>query len=469
MEGFETVYPSVLISAPQGRSGKSIVSLGLCAAFRQRGLAVQPFKRGPDYIDPSWLTAAAGRSCRNIDPFLMGEEMCLESFRQASQRADLSVIEGAMGLYDGLDAGGWGSSAHVARLLSAPVILVVNTARMTRSIAAMVMGYQKFEPETDIAGVILNNVSGSRHEHKLRTAVEHYCGIPVLGSIPRGDTLCIPQRHLGIIPYREANDTTLIIDRICNRIEEHLDLPGILAIARRARGSNVADEVARTRKAAVVRIGIMLDRVFTFYYPENLEALTQAGADLVFIDSLRDQRLPDIDGLYLGGGFPELFLEELEANRSLRGDIGQAIEDGLPVYAECAGLMYLCRGIHWHDEWHEMVGVIPSEVEICQKPQGHGYVEVEITGQNPLFPSGLTLRGHEFHHSRLSRLAGLNFAYQMRRGQGMNGKVDAIIYKNVLAAYTHLHALGVPQWAGAFVSLALRERKRQPSFLKGST
>ncbi len=459
--------PRVVIAAPQGRSGKTIISLGLCAAFRRRSLVVQPFKRGPDYIDPSWLTAAAGRSCRNIDPFLIPEEVCLESFRQASRGAELSVVEGAMGLYDGLDAGGWGSTAHVARLLSAPVILVVNTARMTGSIAAMVMGYQKFEPEIDIAGVILNNVSGSRHEHKLRTAVKQYCGVPILGSIPRDDSLCIPQRHLGIIPYREANDGTLTIDRICRCLEEHVDLPGILTIARRASDGNLADGATRIRKAAVVKIGIMLDRVFTFYYPENLEALTQAGADLVFIDSLRDQRLPDIDGLYFGGGFPELFLEELEANGSLRGDIAQAIEDGLPVYAECAGLMYLCRGIRWHDKWHEMVGVIQSEVEICQKPQGHGYVEVEITDQNPLFPIGLTLRGHEFHHSKLSRLAGLKFAYQMRRGQGIDGKVDAIIYRNVLAAYTHLHALGVPQWAEAFVSLALRERRREPSFLKG--
>ncbi|MFC2046768.1 cobyrinate a,c-diamide synthase [Chloroflexota bacterium] len=465
MEGSKVKYPSVLISSPQGHSGKSIVSLGLCAAFRRHGLVVQPFKRGPDYIDPSWLTAAAGRNCRNLDPFLIPEEMCLESFRQASRETDLAIIEGAMGLYDGLDTGGWGSSAHVARLLSTPVILVVNTARMTRSIAAMVMGYQKFEPETDIAGVVLNNVSGSRHENKLRTAVEHYCEMPILGCIPRSDTLYIPQRHLGIIPYREANDTTIVIDRICDSIEEHLDLSEIMAIARRARSNNAADEVAQTKKAAVVRIGIMLDKVFTFYYPENLEALNQSGADLVFIDSLRDQRLPDIDGLYLGGGFPEFFLEELEANHSLRGNIAQAIESGLPVYAECAGLMYLCRGIRWHDKWHEMVGVIHSDVEICQKPQGHGYVEVKVTDQNPLFPIGLTLRGHEFHHSKLSQLDDLSFAYQMRRGQGIDGKVDGIVYKNVMAAYTHLHALGVPQWAEAFVSLALREQKRQPSFV----
>ena len=454
----------IIIAAPQGQSGKTIISTGLCAAFVQRGLVVQPFKKGPDYIDPSWLTAAAGRSCRNIDTFLVTEETWLTSFRQACQGADLALIEGAMGLYDSLDSEGRGSTAHIARLLQAPVILVVNTARMTRSIAAMITGYQQFEPETNIAGVILNNVSGSRHESKLRTAVEQYCGIPVLGSVPKDHNLNITQRHLGIIPHREVQDSTLVTNRICHCLEDHLDLNSILAIARSAECGAVVDIETHAKKPAVVRIGVMYDRVFTFYYPENLEALKQAGADLVFIDSLKDRQLPDIDGLYIGGGFPELFLEELEANISLRQDIAQAIEDGLPVYAECAGLMYLCRGSRWHNQRFEMVGVIPSEVEVCQRPQGHGYVEVEVAGDNPLFPIGLTLRGHEFHYSRLSQSTGLKFAYGMRRGQGIDGKVDAIVYKNVLAAYTHLHASGVPQWAEAFVSLALRERKPQPSF-----
>ncbi|MFC1861649.1 cobyrinate a,c-diamide synthase [Chloroflexota bacterium] len=458
---------SIIIAAPHGQSGKTITSIGLCAALLQCGLVVQPFKKGPDYIDPSWLTAAAGRSCRNIDTYLVAEETWQTSFHRACQGADLALIEGAMGLYDSPDPEGWGSTAHVARLLQCPVILVVNATRMTRSIAAMVMGYQKFEPETDIAGVILNNVAGSRHEHKLRTSIEHYCGIPVLGSMPRDSTICIPQRHLGIIPYREANkDTALIIDRIRHYVEERFDLLGILAIARRTYDDSIVDKVAQSEKAAVVRIGVMLDKVFTFYYPENLEALTQAGADLVYIDSLQDQRLPDIDGLYLGGGFPELFLEELEANYALRKDIAEAVEDGLPVYAECAGLMYLCQGIRWHNKYHEMVGIIHSDVEIYQKPQGHGYVEVEVTGNNPLFPIGFSLRGHEFHHSRLSQSANLNFAYSIRRGQGIDGKADAVVYKNVLAAYTHLHASGVPQWADAFVSLALSEQKHQPTFTK---
>ncbi len=450
---------SVLISAPQGRSGKTIVSLALCALLRKRGLSVQPFKKGPDYIDPSWLSGAAGRSCRNLDLFFMPEETALASFQQACQGADVALIEGAMGLYDGLDSAGWGSTAHLARLLNVPVILVVNATRMTGSIAAMVMGYQHFQQDVKIAGVILNNVSGSRHERKLTTAVEQYCHIPVVGSIPRDTDLCVRERHLGLIPFPEAEKAGSTVERIGRKLEAHLDIDGILNIARSFEVTAAIPLTGLKNKTGLAKIGVMLDRVFNFYYPENLEALSRAGADLVFIDSLQDP-LPEVDGLYIGGGFPELFLKELESNNSLRSDIADAIEDGLPVYAECAGLMYLCRGIRWQGQRHEMVGIIPAEVDMSLRPQGHGYVEAEVIQENPYFPIGLTLRGHEFHHSKLSKLGDVKFAYHIRRGHGIDGEVDGIIYKNVFAAYTHLHALSIPGWAEAFVSLASQERKR---------
>ena len=453
--------PCITVAAPQGRSGKTIVSLALCALLSKRGLTIQPFKKGPDYIDPSWLTAAAGRSCRNLDLFLMSEETLLASFQQACQGADLALIEGAMGLYDGLDSG-WGSTAQVARLLNVPVILVVNTARMTGSIAAMVTGYQRFQADINIAAVVLNNVSGSRHERKLKVAVERYCGIPIVGSIPRDPDLRLEERHLGLIPFSETQDSKSIVERVCRKLEPHLDLDGVLTIAGKFKSDLAVNTTSPKTSDQLARIGVMLDPVFSFYYPDNLEALSLAGAELVFINSLQ-HRLPEIDGLYLGGGFPEFFLESLEANRELRHDIADAVEDGLPVYAECAGLMYLCQGIRWQGRYHEMVGAIPAEVEIDHHPRGHGYVVAEVTAENPLFPVGLTLRGHEFHHSKLVKAEGLKFAYRMRRGRGVDGKVDGVIYKNVFAAYTHLHALGVPQWAEAFVSLASQKQKCQPS------
>jgi cobyrinic acid a,c-diamide synthase len=449
---WEMQLPCINIAAPQGHSGKTTVSLALCALFRKRGLLVQPFKKGPDYIDPSWLTAASGRSCRNLDLFLMSEETMAASFRRSCQGADLALIEGAMGLYDGLDSG-WGSTAHVARILNIPVVLVVNTSRMTNSIAPMIMGYQRFQPDVNISAVILNNVSGSRHERKLRAAVERYCGIPVVGSIPRDADVSIDERHLGLVPFAESERAGAIIERISDKIEPHLDLDAILDIT----GSFTVDSpppAAKSKsKAKSVKIGVMLDSVFNFYYPDNLEALSSTGAELVFINSLQD-RLPEIDGLYIGGGFPEFFLKDLEANRSLRSNMADAIEGHLPVYAECAGLMYLCKGIWWQDRFHEMVGAIPAEVELCRRPQGHGYVVAEVIKENPLFPVGMTVRGHEFHHSRLVETKGLDFTYRIRRGRGINGEVDGITYKNVFAAYTHLHALGTPDWAKALVSLA---------------
>lgn len=457
------LIPQIVVSACQGHLGKTTVSIGLCAAWAELGLVVQPFKKGADYIDPSWLTAAANRPCRNLDAFLISEENILLSFQRACQGADLALMEGVMGLYDSFDTGGEGSTAWVARLLGAPVILLINASRMTRSVAAMIMGYQHFEPDTRVAGVILNNVSLSGHKRKLMAAIERYCNIPVLGSMPSDNSLAINEQHLGLRPYMAAEDGTSIIERVRDSIKTYLDLDAILAIAQESKATRIPMASEPETKIHLVQIGVMLDKVFNFYYPENLEALRQAGANLVFIDSLQNRGLPDIDGLYIGGGFPELFPKELEANRGLRQDVAQAIEDGLPVYAECAGLMYLCRGIRWHGEWYEMVGVIPSEVEICPQTQGHGYVAAEVTRENPWMPVGLTVRGHQFHHSRLSNPDALEFAYHMKQRREHDPEVDGIVYKNLFAAYTHLHAFSVPLWAEAFVSLALRERKHRPS------
>ena len=468
-------FGRLLISSPQGHSGKTIVTVGLCDVFKRRGLSIQPFKKGPDYIDPSWLTVAAGRSCRNLDLFLIPKDQLVLSFQRSCERVNLAIVEGAMGLYDGLDSSG--TTAEIARLLNIPILLVVNTTRMTSSIAPMVTGYQQFQKDVRISGVILNYVSNSRHESKLRNAVEQYCGIPVIGSIPRDEDLRIMERHLGLIPSSESGEAELLVERIGRKLESRLDLDKILTIARSSKApQNLSllpkkrkieksllpfgerDRVRGTAGTVKVRIGIIRDPAFNFYYPENLEALADEGAQLIFINSFVD-RLPEVDGLYFGGGFPEFFLKELEKNRGLRKVIAKAIEAGLPVYAECAGLMYLCRKIHWQGRSYEMVGVIPAEVRISDKPEGHGYVIAEIIDENPLFPTGLTIRGHEFHHSKVSVKNGIKFGYQIKRGHGIDGKRDGVLYKNMFAAYTHLHALGTPCWAEAFVSLAAKEGK----------
>jgi cobyrinic acid a,c-diamide synthase len=452
--------PRVIIASPQGHTGKTVVSLGLCAALKARHLIVQPFKRGPDYIDPSWLTAASGRNCRNLDPIMMSEKEILVSFTRASQDADITIIEGAMGLFDGFDDEGRGSTAQISRIIDSPVILVINASRMTRSAAALVSGFQHFEADVKIAGVILNNVAGTRHENKLRDAIKNYCGIPVVGSLPRESTLNINERHLGLVPYPEikAKDT---INRIQQVAETNLDIDLIQKIASEANEINSISLPSVIDKPKQVKIGVISDQVFNFYYPENLEALKREGAEIVLINSIRDAKLPEIDALYIGGGFPELFLPELEANVSLRQNIKNAIENYLPVYAECAGLMYLCESIKWKDNQYKMVGSILASIEVAAKPQGHGYINVEASEDNPYFPPGMKIWGHEFHHSKIIGPFNFKTGYKVLRGQGLDGQVDGIVYKNLLASYMHIHSIGAPIWARNLVSCAIRENRKK--------
>jgi len=331
---------------------------------------------------------------------------------------------------------------------------------MTRSVAAIVKGFQVFEPGTQVAGVILNHVSLSSHKKKLVSAIEQYCSIPVLGCIPDDGNLAIQEQHLGLRPFRATENGAAIIVRVRDSLKNYIDMDGVLDIAKKSRTRLIKMPEKMGGRKISSRIGVMLDKVFNFYYPENLEALSRAGAELVYIDSLKDPDLPHIDGLYIGGGFPEFFPGELEANRGLRNDIARAIEDGMPVYAECAGLMYLCQGIRSRGERFEMVGVIPSDVELCPQNQGHGYIVAEVAMENPWLPVGLNIRGHQFHHSRLTDPEKLDFAYRMKRRREQDSGVDGILYKNAFASYTHIHALGVPQWAQAFTKLASRERRR---------
>ena len=456
--------PRLVIAAPQGRCGKTTLALGLCAAFKARGLTVQPFKKGPDYIDPSWLSEAAGFPCYSLDPFFYQQpEELLWAFNRSAQKADLSLVEGNHGLFDSFDETGSGSTAAVARTLEAPILLVVNAARTGRSIAAIVHGCQTFEPNTNIAGVVLNNVAQGRHETRLRQAIESHCSIPVIGAIPRDEKLTIPDRHLGLVPSGEEDLHLSAITACQQAMERYLDLEAVLEIARSAPPISGFDRANLDGIAAPsrhVKIGVLRDRAFTFYYPDNLEALSDAGAELVLIDSIHDTALPPVDALYIGGGFPEIFMDELSANVQLRAVIYQAIEDDLPVYAECGGLMYLSRRIIWGEKSAEMVGTLPYEIEMTARPQGHGYVIAEVVNDNPFFEPGTILRGHEFHNSRLITVSpdssenSIPTAYHLLRGNGLGKGCDGIIYRNVLASYTHLHSGGAPDWAKGLIQRA---------------
>lgn len=449
----------LLISAAHKSSGKTTLSIGLCAAFRQQGAIVQPFKKGPDYIDPLWLGRAAGRPCHNLDFYTMPHNEILQTLQQQSAGADIVLIEGNKGLYDGLDVEGSNSNAALASLTHTPVILVIDVQGMTRGIAPLILGYQAFDKEVYIAGVILNQIRGSRHEAKLRAVIEHYTDVPVVGAVYHNPELAITERHLGLIPSNESLEAERKIATIGNYIQQQVDLSALQELA----GQAPALTPSRTETAGAarhpqdVRIGVAMDEAFGFYYPGDLQALENAGAELVPIDTLHDSQLPDIDGLFIGGGFPETRLPQLAANQSLRDAIKQAIEGGLPAYAECGGLMYLSRRITWQGETQPMVGVLPADVVMHPRPVGRGYVRLRETGEGPWplscdqaphceFPA------HEFHYSALENLdQPVTFAYEVLRGTGIDGQHDGLVYKNLLACYAHLRDTRYNHWAQRFV------------------
>ena len=458
--------PRLTISAPHRSSGKSTVTIGLCAALSARGLKVQPFKKGPDFIDPMWHEAATGRPSYNLDFYMMGAEKILGSFRRRAKGADISIIEGNMGLYDGVDIEGADSTAGLARLLKTPVLLVIDCYGMTRGIAPLVNGFRDFEPDTEIAGVILNKVKGARHEKKLREAVERFCGVPVLGALPHREEMGIKMRHLGLVPLREEEELLPVISEMRSIIAENLDLNKIIEIASSAGPLPELGREETVIPEPVVRIGVAMDRAFTFYYPENLEALRAAGAELVPFSPMTDETLPEVDALYIGGGFPEVHMEALEKNVSMRRAVKEAADAGMPIYAECGGLMYLCGSIVWEGLMCRMAEVFPCAIKMSRRPVGHGYVLLRPTGRGPWPMFAEEIRAHEFHHSSLERIGeDAGFAFEVLRGRGVDGKNDGMTYKNVLAAYTHIHSLGTPGWAPAFVDLI---RKTSIDTIKGN-
>lgn len=457
--------PRLVIAGMAGDSGKTLVSLGLILLMREKGLAVRAFKKGPDYIDAAWLSWASGAPARNLDSYLMGFSGCAGSFSRSALIQGINIIEGNRGLYDGSDARGTHSTAELAKSLKAPVLLIVNAAKVTRTAAAGVLGCLRFDPQVHIAGVILNQVSGRRHEGVIRSAIEEECGLPVLGVLPRaaGNTL-LPARHLGLVTPDEHPRIGELRDNVIALIRDGVDLDRIVALAGEAEAiPAVRPPVVDLPGARGIKIGLLRDSAFSFYYPENLEILEQSGASLVHTSALTDVRLPhDLDALYIGGGFPETHGAALSANRSFLTALRIAAAQGLPVYAECGGLMLLSQAVRWNQARFPMSGVFPFEVEVSAAPEGHGYVELLVDQSNPFFPPGLLVRGHEFHYSRIvPGDASMATACAVRRGTGCGHGRDGLILGNVWAAYTHVHALGTPEWAGGMLTAAAQYSRQR--------
>jgi cobyrinic acid a,c-diamide synthase len=467
IKNFMNNYPRVVIAGVRGGSGKTTLSLSLIAALRYKGLSAIPFKKGPDYIDAGWISAAARNPCYNLDPFLIpNKQKILESF-VSHFKGDIAVIEGNRGLYDGMDTEGSYSTAELAKLLKSSVILIVDCTKMTRTAAAVVLGCLRMDEEVMIKGVVINQVSGSRHESVVRSSIEKYCSLPVLGAIPRLES-GLPERHMGLTPHQEHYDTENAISLMEEIARKYIDIDRILKIAMETEPLNDRNALCHAPPIThhEVRIGVIRDSAFQFYYPENIEELEKNGAEIIEINAIEADRLPDIDALYIGGGFPETNAIRLAENVKFKDSVRKAAESGLPIYAECGGLMFLGQSIISNGRRHPMVGIFPITFEMKKKPQAHGYTIIEVEKENPFYPIGTELRGHEFHYSAVNRTEEQNllpsnrtsehiyFAFKMKRGQGIADKMDGICYKNVLASYTHIHAYGAEEWVRGLINKA---------------
>ncbi len=456
----------VVIAGMSGGSGKSVVSVGVTAALARRGRLVVPFKKGPDYIDAGWLQLAAGSPCYNLDPYLMSEEGILASFARHAAGAQRVVVEGNRGLHDGVTPLGGYSTAELAVTLGLPVILVVDCTKVTRTVAAMVLGCRDLDPAVTLGGVVLNRIGTSRHEETVRRAVEHYTNIPVLGAVPRQKRDVFPMRHLGVTPHQEAEGAGDTCALLADLAEKYIDLEAVEKIMAPAGRVAPASERRQRRRGGApgVRIGILKDEAFQFYYPENLEALEEQGAVVVEIDALRAAELPDLDGLYIGGGFPETSARELAGNRSFRQSVRRAAAFGLPIYAECGGLIFLGESIELEGEVFPLAGVLPVRFGLQKRPQAHGYTVLRVEGENPFYRPGTVIKGHEFRYSTVQSWDGeaaSGCALAMERGVGFIDGRDGLVAHNVLALYTHVHALGTPEWAPALVGRARKWKKER--------
>ncbi len=451
-----------MLSGISGDCGKTLVSLGVAAAWRRRGLTVVPFKKGPDYIDPAWLGIAAGKPARNLDTWMMGPRAVAESFTKHASADGLNLIEGNRGLYDGENTEGTHSSAELAKLLKVPVVVVIPTVKITRTTAALVLGLKSMDRDVALAGVILNRVATLRQEALIRSCIEENTGIPVLGAIPRISGELLASRHLGLVTPEECIQSREAIGRAADIVEESVDLEKLSLIAGNTEPieSQEREPDRSFTPEPGLKIGIFRSSAFTFYYPENLEEIARYGAVKIPVDPVCDRTLPeDLDALYIGGGFPETHATALSANESFRSSVFQAAKRGLPIWAECGGLMFLCRSVHWQGGRYGMAGVFPADIVLDPKPAGHGYEEVVVDRPNAFLETGTILRGHEFHYSRLESIGTINTIFKVKRGVGTGNGRDGMIYKNVVANYLHLHALGSTSWIEGLLRAA-GERER---------
>jgi len=461
--------PRIIIAATNSGCGKTTVTAGILAALVKRGLKVQPFKVGPDYIDPMFHTFITGNASRNLDSWMLNEDTVSYLFSKNAEGMDIAVIEGVMGLYDGFGGrSDIGSTAHISRIIKAPVILVVNGDGMSLSIASLVQGFANFNKSVRIKGIIINNVGNEGHYRLLKEIIEEHTGISVLGYLPWMEGCSLESRHLGLVPSDEIEGLKEKIDLLSAQVEKTIDLELLLKLAEQAEDGMKAPTLLGLSAPEArdgVRIAVARDKAFNFYYKDNLELMEMMGAELVYFSPLEDDRLPgDIHGLYIGGGYPELFAKELQDNTSMREDIKGSIIEGLPAYAECGGLMYMSESISGKDVGtYEMVGIIPGKSEMTASLQRFGYVDIEIICDNVLSRCGQKIRGHEFHYSTIKVDGAVPVCYRVvkRRKGGETAWNCGFKMFNLLAGYPHLHFWGNVEFARRFIDRCVEYKNRR--------
>jgi cobyrinic acid a,c-diamide synthase len=462
------MIPAIVIAGVSSGVGKTTLSLALLEAFRRRGLTVQAFKVGPDFIDPGFHALVTGRPSYSLDGWMCSRESVVDTVASQAADADLALIEGVMGCFDGYDGKSEeGSTAQVAKWLGAPVVLVVDAQAMARSAGAVVLGFERFDPELNLVGVIFNRVAGETHYRWLREAVEGSCRAIPLGFLPDRDSLRLPERHLGLVTALEQGTSTQFLDELVEVVEESVDLSRLRSLARSAI-TRVAEARPARGSPPRARIGVAWDFAFQFYYPATFDLLSAAGAELVFWSPLEDAGLPEVDALYLGGGYPELYARQLARNRAMLKAVREFAASGRPIYAECGGLMYLAEALEDEaGELHPMVGLLPATVRMKPKRLTLGYAEVEVTRPTPLAPAGSILRGHEFHASWIEEVpASVPRAYTVRMRRGGTPAAEGYLIGNTLMSYIHLHFGSHPAVARHLVASC---RLRGPNRRLGST
>ncbi len=451
--------PRLLIAGASSGSGKTSFTLGLTLALRRRGLRVQTFKCGPDYLDPSYHRLASGRPCHNLDSWMMGSRAVVQSFARSCEGADIALIEGVMGLFDGASpVSQEGSSAEIAKILKAPVVAMIDAGGMARTLAALFHGLKTFDPELQLIGCVANQVGSASHGDLLRKAL----GTAARGSLPRRPDLAFAERHLGLVWAQADEKTHAMCEAWADLIEANIDIDQLLSDARAA-PELACEDLASSPTPSVaprVRIALAMDEAFFFYYEENLHRLRQEGAELLPFSPLRDSSVPEaVDAVYIGGGYPELFAEQLAANEAMHQSLRSFAADGLPIYAECGGLMYLCRFLTTVEgQTFKMVNLLSAAVKMHKRLQALGYVETEITEASPLGPAGTRFRGHQFRYSELEELETLEKIYRVRRKRKGDVILEGYRQGSVVASYVHAHWASHPGIPKFLVENAAKRR-----------